>query len=191
MERKLAFDPTPEHFVFSLRKRYKGMWKRIRDRRFAPSTAAFLCDICGSDRGKREWLDAHEVYSFPRPGVVKLDKIVFVCKHCHEAIHLERTRRTAGPKWRAEVEAHYCKVNDIAPAALEQDFHDMMMRSKELRLLYGREAPVMDYGEFQRQADLCESRNRPGTDALNSEDDDDDFEQYPDHECPDDTGHAD
>jgi hypothetical protein len=183
LDRKLAFDPTPEFFSRTLRKRYKGFWKRIRDRRF--KNGGFLCDICRSDRERRDRLDAHEMYAFPRPGVVKLEKIVFICKSCHDAIHLERTRREAGHKWIAEVEAHYCSVNGITAEELAQDFHKMMLQSKELRILYGTRKPRMDYGEYQAEADLCESRKQ------SNKEEDADFEQYPDHECPWDVGHAD
>lgn len=182
--RKLTFDPTPETSATSLRQRYKGMWARIRTRRFENNN--FLCDICGSDRGRREWLDAHEVYSFPKPGLIRLDRILFICKLCHEAIHLERTRHTAGKKWLAEVEVHYCKVNRVTAEELEHDFRDMMKQTNELRARYSGKSPHMDYGDYQAEADLCESRKR-----KNDDDNSDDSETCPDHECPWDIGHAD
>ncbi|HEY0302659.1 MAG TPA: hypothetical protein VGC36_15035 [Rhizomicrobium sp.] len=182
--RKLAFDPTPESSTASLRKRYKSMWGRIRDRHFIDNN--FLCDICCNDRGRRDWLDAHEVYSFLQPDRIRLDRIIFVCKLCHEAIHLERTRRAARKKWVAEVEAHYCKVNEITSKELEHDFRVVMKRTNELRTLYSRKSPRMDYGDYQAEADLCERRKRKKRD-----DDSDDSEMYPDHECPWDVGHAD
>jgi len=182
--RALAFDPTPEAAVVSLRKKYKSMWSRIRNRHFQDNN--FVCDICGSDRGRRDWLDAHEVYSFPAPALIRLDRIIFVCKLCHEAIHLERTRRAAGKKWLAEVESHYCKVNKITAEELEHDFCDMMKRTNELRTIYSRKSPRMDYGDYQAEANLCERRKRKKCDDCS-----DDSEMYPDHECPWDVGHAD
>jgi len=182
--RKLAFDPTPETSTASIRKRYKAMWARIRDRHFSDDNCQ--CDICGSDRGRRDWIDAHEVYSFPEADLIRLDRIIFVCKLCHEAIHLERTRRTAQKKWLAEVEAHYCKVNEITAKELERDFRNLMKRTNELRARYSRKSPRMDYGEYQAEAELCESRKRKKNDV-----DTDDFEMYPDHECPWDIGRAD
>lgn len=182
--RILCFDSTPEASVTSLRKRHKGMWARIRDRRFKDQS--FLCDICRSDRGRRDWLDAHEVYSFPQPGVIRLERIVFICKHCHEAIHLERTSRNVGEKWLEEVKSHYCAVNDVTREELEADYRQAMKRTNELRNIYTGKNPRMDYGEYQAEADLCESRKRR---EPNNEVDED--EMYPDHECPWDVGHAD
>jgi hypothetical protein len=190
MERKLAFDPTPIGLVGerSLRKRYKNEWARIRNRRFAQTSLD--CDICGKTRPTRAMLDAHEVYSYSTPQIVRLERIVFICKHCHEAIHLERTRHRSGKKWIAEVEAHYCTVNGITQEILQTDYHQMLARSRELSKLYGGLAakPALDYGAYQAAADLCDKRRR--IKKVDEDDDAADFEMYPDHECPDDLGHA-
>jgi|SRR5665213_494795 len=183
-ERKLVFDPTPERLVRPLRVAYKGEWKRIRDRRFALGDCA--CDLCGAEQPNRKSLPAHEVHAFVRPGVARLDKILFICELCHDAIHLERTRRVKSKERTSAVEAHYCEVNGVTPAQLERNFSAMMKESAAIRKAYsGRSRPVMDYGEYQAGADGSEKRKR--TDDAG----DGDFEMYPDHECPWDVGHAD
>lgn len=182
-QRKLAFDPTPEMLVRPLRLAYKGEWARIRDRRF--EQGGLSCEICGTEQPNRECLDAHEVHDFSRPGVARLVTIQFICRLCHYAIHLERTRRVVTKEHLIAVEAHYCKVNEITSAQLEEDFATSMKESAAIRHVFsGRLWPVMDYGDYQAGADASEKRKR--TDL----EDDSDFEMYPDHECPWDVGHA-
>jgi hypothetical protein len=49
-------------------------------------------------------------------------------------------------------------VNGITAEERENDFRDVMKRTSELRALYSRKSPRMDYGDYQAEADLCESR---------------------------------
>lgn len=183
-ERNLAFDPTPEGLVRPLRLAYPGEWARVRDRRVALGDLA--CDICETEQPTRKKLPAHEVHDFNRPGVARLEKIVFICQLCHDAIHLERTRRVAGKEYVSAVEAQYCKVKGVSPEQLEHDFAAMKEVSANIRKAYrGSTKPAMDYGDYQAGADASEKRKR--TDV----EDDSDFELYPDHECPWDVGHAD
>lgn len=183
-KRYLAFDPTPEGLVRPLRLAYPGEWARIRDRRVALGDLA--CDICESEQPNRKKLPAHEVHDFNPPGVARLEKILFICQLCHDAIHLERTRRVAKREYVSAVEAKYCEVNRVSLAQLGQDFAAVMEVSAAIRKAHrGRAKPAMDYGDYKAGADASEKRKR--TDV----DDDSDFEMYPDHECPWDIGHAD
>lgn len=69
---------------------------------------------------------------------------------------------------------------------MERDFTDCLQRSKEISHLYGPMAwPRIDFGDYQARADETTKRKRE------ADDDDSDFEMYPDHECPWDIGHAD
>jgi hypothetical protein len=184
--RLLAFDPTPAMLVGnrSLRLALKSEWARIRKWHFKKSDVR--CVLCGAEREDRRKIDGHEAYSFPSAAVVRLERILFVCKPCHDAIHLERTRRECGPAYVTEVEAHYCRVNGgISRDEMERDFVACMRRSTELSRLYGpKPKPRIDLGDYQAGADEAYKRKR-------DDDDDNEFETYPDHECPWDVGHAD
>ena len=184
LNRKLSFDATPESLVRPLRRAYPSEWARIRDRRAELGDLA--CEICKTEQPTRKKLPAHEVHDFNCPGVAKLEKIVFICQLCHDAIHLERTRRVGKKEYVSAVEAKYCEVNSVSLAQLEQDFAAVMEVSAAIRKAYrGRAKPAMDYGDYQAGADASEKRKR--TDIG----DDSDFEMYPDHECAWDVGHAD
>lgn len=158
MKRILAFDPTPESTALALRVRYKYLWKLIRDERF--KTADYHCEICGSDRGKREWLDGHEVYSFDKPKVILLEKIVFICKHCHDAIHLERTRLVSGKEWVAEVEAHYCGVNGITSEEMKADYMAYCSQYSSIGKTHPKYECTMDYGNWTQKCAEINARRR-------------------------------
>jgi hypothetical protein len=156
MERRLAFDPTPESTALPLRLKYKYLWKLIRDDRF--KTADYRCEICGSDRGKREWLDGHEVYSFPEPKVIRLERVIFICKHCHDATHLERTRLVSGKQWTAEVEAHYCRMNGIPAGELKSDYVSYCTARSVLLKTHPKYECVMDYGPWKAKCEEIDAR---------------------------------
>lgn len=105
--RLLSFDPTPAGLVGNrnLRLAFKSEWARIRNRHFIEDDVR--CVLCGAERDDRTEIESHEVYSFPSVDVVYLERVIFICKQCHHAIHLERTRWRCGPVYVAEVEAHY------------------------------------------------------------------------------------
>jgi hypothetical protein len=68
---------------------------------------------------------------------------------------------------------------------MEQDFVACLRRSGEILRLYGpKPMPRFDFGDYQAGADETSKRKH-------DDDDDGDFEMYPDHECPWDVGHAD
>jgi hypothetical protein len=194
-QRLLWIDPTPAGLITmkSLRRNFKSEWARIRKRRFAGGN--FICEVCGKDCKNRSGLDGHEVYSYPSPQMVRLDRILFLCRLCHDATHLERTRGKCGPDYVQEVEAHYCRVNGgISLAELRADFNAAQSKGFDLKDFYGGPAasPNVDYGDYKAAVELCLSRRRKYRAELDDDDDDDgDFEMYPDHECPWDIGHAD
>lgn len=168
MQRALAFDPTPESTALALRVRYKYLWKLIRDERF--KTEDYHCEICGSDRGKREWLDGHEVYSFDRPKVIRLEKVVFICKHCHDATHLERTRLVSGKEWAAEVEAHYCRVNGINAEDMKADYAAYFTQHSSLLKTHPKYECTMDYGDWaEKCAEIDARRKAKGTKEITLE----------------------
>lgn len=160
--RALAFDPTPAGLVSdrSLRKAYKNEWARIRTAHF--KSGNFTCEICRIVESEARLIHAHEIYSFPDPQIVRLEKIAFICTLCHDAIHLERTRFRCGPEYIAKVEAHYCEVNELSMDDLKLDYAETVRHSAALRAFYrGPEArPRLDYGPYQAAADRCEQRKR-------------------------------
>ena len=188
--RLLAFDPTPAGLVGkrSLRLAFKYHWKLIRDRHFKENSAS--CMLCHVTKTKPE-IDAHEIYSFPNPQVVRLDRILFVCKYCHDAIHLERTRIRCLPEYIRFIEDHYCKINGVSENDRLADFGHMSQRSFVIREFYGgaNATPTLDFGPYQNRIDefLKRKLGRP----EGKHEDDSDFEMYPDHECPWDIGKAD
>jgi hypothetical protein len=170
----------------SLRKAVKNEWARIRARHFKEN--GISCAVCGKVETERRLIHGHEVYSFPSPDSVRLDRILYICTRCHDAIHLERTRRRCGPAYVGVIEEHYCKVNGgISLDELKKDYSDTVRRSFAIREFCGgsEATPKLDFGEYQAGVDETLKRKH----EINE--DDSDFEMYPDHECPWDVGHAD
>lgn len=183
-KRVLALDITPPGLVGdrSFRRRYKNQWAKVRTRRFA--SGDFKCECCGDDRGQASRLDGHEVYSFPDAETVRLERVWFLCRLCHDAVHLERTRSRCGPQYLGEVEAHYRKVNGgLSEDDLALDFAAAIRAGRVLWDQYGGPAatPMVDYGPLQQLADASEVRRHRREGEY--EEDDADFEMLPDHEC--------
>lgn len=180
--RKLNFDTIPQGMVRSLPKTHKSLWKKIRDARFADSV--FVCDVCEARKTTREEIDGHEMWDC-RPTEIVLIRVLFICKLCHDAIHLERLRgKRSSPDYLRTVEAHYCEQNGIAPDELKQDYAAMRKRNHEIFMLYKGVPPRMNYGPYDAEAKKAEGRKRAYDDTAP-------FEQYPNHEFPWDMGHAD
>jgi hypothetical protein len=176
-KRALALDITPPGLIGdrSFRKRYKNEWAKVRTRRFAAGD--FRCECCGDERGQARRLDGHEVYEFPDAETVRLERVWFLCRLCHDAVHLERTRRRCGSKYVAEVEAHYRRVNGgLSEENLAADFAVAMLAGRALWDQYGGPAatPVVDYGPLQQFADAFEARRR----LREGDGDAEDFERW-------------
>src|SRR3979411_1224351 len=96
--RLLAFDPTPAGLVTEpLLKSFGGLWARLRREHFAKGDLS--CEICPAVETKARLINAHEVYSFPNPDTVRLERVAFLCTRCHDAIHFERTRHRCQPPY--------------------------------------------------------------------------------------------
>jgi len=193
--RILAFDPTPAGLITpakSLRLAFKYQWKLIRQRHFKDGDLS--CQICPAVVAEARHIHAHEVYSFPNPQIVHLDRIIFICTDCHDAIHLERTRGRCKKPYIQKLEEHYCRVNGgLSAADLKKDFADAQQQGFALREFYGGAAasPDIDYGDYGDGVEQTLERKRLRSavrdDVAN---DDSDFEMFPDHECPWDVGHS-
>ena len=96
------------------------------------------------------------MYSFPDPTTVRLDRVMFVCYRCHDAIHLERLRYRAQTPYLQEIQSHYCRVNGcISEKVMERDYREALKRSFAIRAFYGggNAKPQLDYGPFQDRAE--------------------------------------
>jgi hypothetical protein len=189
--RLLAFDPTPAGLIGdrSLRKAFKNEWARIRKQHFKEKGLA--CELCKTVETAERLIHGHEVYSFPDPDTVKLERVLFICTRCHDVIHLERARAWCQRPYVQLIEDHYCNVNGgLTETELQQDYGATLQRSFAIReFYYGAAAkPKVDYGAYQTRVDesLRRRRNRPST----ADDDDSNFDPFPDHECPWDVGKA-
>ena len=113
---------------------------------------------------------------------------MFVCKRCHDAIHLERTQKKCSESYLGGLKEHYCKVNGgLSHDDLRNDYSYMVQRSHEIREFYGggNVTAKLDFCEYQAGVDETLKRKR----KREIDDDDSDFETFPDHECPWDVGH--
>ncbi len=166
MGRRLAFDPTPAGLVGdrSLRKAFKNEWARIRKQHFTEKGLA--CELCKTVETAERLIHGHEVYSFPDSDTVKLERVLFICTRCHDAIHLERTRARCQRPYVQLIEDHYCNVNrGLTEAELQEDYGATLQRGLAIREFYcGPTAqPKLDYGAYQTRVDetLRRRRNRP------------------------------
>jgi len=182
--RLLAFDPTPAGLVGnrSLRLAFKNEWARIRAGHFKENDS--VCMLCSAAKPPKN-IDAHEIYSFPNPETVCLERLLFVCKNCHDIIHLERSSAHCSSEYIHFFEEHYCSINGISESDRIANYKHTMQHSFAIREFYhgGEATPNLDFGQYQSGIDATLKRKRKAP-----EDDDEDFETFPDHECPWDMG---
>ncbi len=132
-------------------------------------------------------IHCHEIYDFPDPMVVRLERVVLLCWRCHDAVHFERTRHRSDQKHIDEIAAHYCAVNDgLSDRAFERDAEKTFRRMLAIRKSYGgpAAAPQIDYGPYQVLIDRYQMKRRRRELDTSDQYDDDEFEMLPDHECP-------
>jgi hypothetical protein len=182
--RALEFDPTPAGLVSRpLRTSYKSIWAGIR--RGLLKEHGAVCSVCKHVAEQERHIHCHEVYSFPDE-VVRLEQVDLLCWRCHDAVHFERTNARCQSKYADEIATHYCGVNGITKEEFERDLDVTFRRMLEIRESYGGAgaAPTIDYGPYQSAVDQYLAKK---TERQVDEDDFEDFEMLPDHECPEDT----
>jgi hypothetical protein len=132
-------------------------------------------------------IHCHEVYTFPNNKIVRLETVVLLCWRCHDATHFERTQHRCGEQYIQEIATHYRSVNGgLSEKVFHRDLVKAFRHMQAIRKSYGgpAAAPPIDYGPYQIRVDEFMARNR----AREIEDDDDgEFEMFPDHEIPTDT----
>jgi hypothetical protein len=191
-EHVLSFDQTPAGLIGApLRVAFKNLWSQLRQERFKDGNIS--CDICKMIETKKELIDAHEVYSFPDPNTIHLDRLLFVCRPCHYAIHFDRTTRRCDSDYVDEIKEHYMSVNGgLSEEEFDRDFDHSQRRSRGLRDYYREtlRSVSLNFGPYQSRVDALLKKRELRSKQL-ADDDDSDFEMYPDHECPWDIGRAD
>lgn len=103
---KLNFELVPDGCWYSnLRSLLPpGGWDIVRKKAYA--RAGGRCMVCGAETAR---LEAHEVWSYDEEAAVqKLEKVVAVCRACHEVIHIGRTQLMGRER---EASEHFMKVN--------------------------------------------------------------------------------
>jgi hypothetical protein len=185
MARRLAFDPTPAGLISEpFRDAFKGLWASLRKKHFAKGDLS--CETCHAIETEARLIHAHEVYSFPNPETVRLERVAFLCTRCHDAIHFERSRNHCQAPYLQTLTNHYCEVNGgLSEEDFQQDIADTFNKMVSLRKFYGGPSarPSMDYGPYRDAANQSLRRKKEWlADWL--EDHDGDFEMLPDHECP-------
>lgn len=186
--RLLAFDPTPAGLVTkSLRKEFKYLWSCIRKEHFKENDLS--CEICKTVESENRLIHGHEVYSFSNSSYVKLEKVAFLCTKCHDTIHFERTRNHCQEPYLRKLVEHYCLVNGgLSESDFDQDYTDTFHKMRKIRDNYGGpgSSPDLDYGPFKEKVDIAVARRKKraiqNQDKID-DDDYDDFEMFPDHEC--------
>ena len=183
--RLLELDTTPAGLVTRpLSKAYKSVWASLRKALLKEHGAA--CQVCKHVAEAQRHIHCHEVYAFPNNTVVRLERVELLCWRCHDATHFERTKRWCGKEYVQEIASHYRAVNgDLSEKAFEGDLEKTFRRMLEIRKSYGGPgaAPPIDYGSYQSRVDEFMARNP----ERETEDDDDvEFEMFPDHEFPND-----
>lgn len=161
-----------------MRRAFKYQWKLIRARHFAENSAN--CMLCHATAPIPK-IDAHEIYSFPNAEVVKLERVLFVCKYCHDTIHLERTYVHCSHEYIRFIEQRYCEINSVSETELIMDYRATIQKSAEIRKLYGgsEAKPKVEFGRYQDMLDNALKRKSPRASCDEDEDDD----PFPDHEC--------
>lgn len=190
--RLLEFDPTPAGLVTRpLNKAYKSVWASLRKTLLKEHGA--VCQVCKHVVEAQRHIHCHEVYAFPNHKVVRLERVVLLCWQCHDATHFERTRQRCGQKYVNEIAVHYRTVNGgLSETAFKRDLEKTFRRMLAIRKSYGGPgaAPPLDYRPYQSLVDAFMERKTTRDTARVTEDDDGDgeFEMFPDHEFPYDTG---
>ncbi len=90
MAYKLQFELVPDGCWYqNLRTALpKAIWDTVRRQAYA--RASGRCMICGRETSR---LDAHEQWSYDEENrVQKLERVIAVCRNCHEVIHIGRTQ---------------------------------------------------------------------------------------------------
>ncbi len=84
-------------------------WDAVRKRAYA--RAGGRCSICGVQTNR---LEAHEQWSYDEENAVqKLERVIAVCRPCHEVIHIGRTQLQGRER---EASEHFMKVNGCSYA---------------------------------------------------------------------------
>ncbi|HTZ70294.1 MAG TPA: hypothetical protein VMB71_06555 [Acetobacteraceae bacterium] len=183
-DRLLEFDPTPAGLIaHPLSKAYKSVWASLRKALLKEHGA--VCQVCKHVAEAQRHIHCHEVYAFPNDKAVRLERVVLLCWRCHDATHLERTRRQCGEKYVQEIAAHYRAVDGgLSQKAFEQDLQKTFRRMQAIRKFYGGPGatPPIDYGPYQGRINKFMARKPGETEG----EDENDFEIFPDHEFPDD-----
>lgn len=141
MERKLKIELIPDGcWGYNIRTIFQPkVWNLIKAK--IKKRANGRCEICGKPTDK---LEAHEsweylVFNDKKTGVVKLKKISAVCKDCHSAIHIERTRLKGDI---VKAEDHYISVNGCSFADYRKDLGQANLVQQELSKI---DQWVLDY----------------------------------------------
>jgi len=181
--RVLQFDPTPAGLIVSLRKEYKSVWQTLRKK--VLKEFGLICHICGNVGKISSEIDCHEVYSYPCPIEVRLERIIPLCKICHQATHFERSKVQCGANRTQQIINHYCKLNSLnSKSEFDRDFEKSFQKMIELRKFYGGPSarPHLDFGFYTKFVDQYEARRKERMEHL-YEESDGNVEMLPDHEC--------
>jgi hypothetical protein len=172
--RKLIFDGTPINKTVSLRLQFKTVWGTIR--RTLLKDHGGVCMACGHTPEHTHEIEGHEVYSFPSNSVIRLERVMLLCRKCHHVVHLDRSVYQAGlggrekasllglkgrrleqavkeaeETYRAEMVRHYCEVNGVSLEQCEGDLRQARP-PKGWEIKPGKKA-TMDYGPYQKEVD--------------------------------------
>lgn len=131
MDRKLKIELIPDGcWGYNVRNIFDSkVWDAIKT--FVKKRANGKCEICGKQTNR---LEAHESWEYlvssdKKQGIVKLKGVVAVCKDCHSAIHMERTRLKGDI---VKAEDHYMKVNECSYAEYRKDLGEANNLQREL-----------------------------------------------------------
>jgi len=86
----------------------KSKWDKIR--REVYNEAGYKCELCGN---YKEELHCHEHWIWnDKKGTQTLDRLICVCKTCHDCIHIRRSQTIYKPKYIKHLINHILKVNN-------------------------------------------------------------------------------
>lgn len=126
-EYKLNFELVPDGcWADNLRTHLpKGVWDILRRKVYAKSGGK--CEICGASA---RYLDAHEKWSYDENNrIQKLEKVMAVCRPCHEVIHINRTFLKGDEVKASE---HFMKVNGCNYAEYRRAMGEANERHRKL-----------------------------------------------------------